>query len=72
VFVAFTEVFAIFTLVNITESMVKRINLIVLTTRTQFAGMEIIISVLDITFSLMEKTAGEAPTAVLTHSTNKP
>jgi hypothetical protein len=58
VFVAFTVVFVIVTLVNITESMVKRIDTIILTTKTQFSGMEIIISILDTTFSFTEKTVG--------------
>jgi hypothetical protein len=72
VFITFTGVFVIFTRVNVTESIVKRIGTIVLTTRTQFSGMEIIISTLDTTFFFTEKTAGEAPAAVFTHSTNKP
>jgi drug/metabolite transporter superfamily protein YnfA len=64
VFVAFTDVFVIFTLVNITESNVKRIDTIVLTTRIRFPGMQTLISVLDTTFSLMEKTTDKALSAV--------
>jgi hypothetical protein len=59
-------------MVNITESIVKEINTIVSMTMAHFSGMETIISVLDTTFSFTEKTAGEAPAAVSTHSTNKP
>jgi len=44
---------------------------IVSTTMTHFSATETNVSVLDITFSIREKTAGKAPTAISNHSTNK-
>ena len=43
---------------------------IVSKTMTRFPGTETIVSVLDTTFSIREKTVGGAPAAVSNHSTN--
>jgi hypothetical protein len=69
-FAANTIELIIFAIVRVTESMVKRIDTLVSTTMAYFSEMETIVFVLDTTFSFTEKTVGEAPAEVSSHSSN--